>query len=318
MAVIRQGVDQRRPDPGVVLHYQKSRHVHHGSALPARRSAGHPGETCPLSPALAVQRGTMWDMTPRWMPLAAWAAVTAGAAGVGLASVGAVRQVVADEPVQVLSAADVDRILAQPDLELDPLPTLAAATSVPLDPTASASATASSRAVGGEGTRAGGPAVATRRGATNADDRPSGLSGDPRPLSDAAGGLLGANGTNEEGTVTSPSGSPAPSPTPSPTGTPSGSPSPSQTPGPSGSPTDPPSPDGTPTDPASPSASPSPTPSPGATGSPSPTPSPDPTPAPTSTVSPSASPTGSAAPSPTTTPAPSASSTLVPPPSAVP
>ena len=66
-------------------------------------------------------------MSRTWLPFAAWAAVAAGAAAIGLTAVAAVRGVVADTPVRVLSAADVARILADPGEELDPMPILTSA-----------------------------------------------------------------------------------------------------------------------------------------------------------------------------------------------
>ncbi len=67
----------------------------------------------------------------RWLSVAAWAAVAAGTAAVCLTAVSAVRSVVTDAPVQVLTAADVDRLLDQPDAQVVPLATLAPAPSAP-------------------------------------------------------------------------------------------------------------------------------------------------------------------------------------------
>ena len=59
-------------------------------------------------------------MTYRWLSITAWAAMAAGAAAVGLAAVSAVRDVVADAPVRVLTASDVDRLLKDPESQLAP------------------------------------------------------------------------------------------------------------------------------------------------------------------------------------------------------
>ena len=54
-------------------------------------------------------------MRYRWLSITAWAAMAVGAAAVGLAAVSAVRDVVADAPVRVLTASDVDRLLQDPE-----------------------------------------------------------------------------------------------------------------------------------------------------------------------------------------------------------
>jgi hypothetical protein len=73
-------------------------------------------------------------MRYRWLSITAWAAMAAGAAAVGLAAVSAVRDVVADVPVRVLTASDVDRLLQDPESQLAPIATLAAAPSDPERP----------------------------------------------------------------------------------------------------------------------------------------------------------------------------------------
>ena len=78
-----------------------------------------------------------------WVPATAWVAGATGAAVVGLLAVGAVRSAVTDEPVQVLSASDVDRFLQDPEAALAPIVTVetSASTATP-DRTASPTARA--------------------------------------------------------------------------------------------------------------------------------------------------------------------------------
>ena len=66
-----------------------------------------------------------------WVPATAWVAGATGAAVVGLLAVGAVRSAVTDEPVQVLSASDVDRFLEDPEAALAPLVTVEPGDSAP-------------------------------------------------------------------------------------------------------------------------------------------------------------------------------------------
>ena len=65
-------------------------------------------------------------MRYRSLSVAAWTVVALGSAAVGLTAVSAVRSVVTDSPVRVLSPAEVERLLDEPDAELQPLATLAA------------------------------------------------------------------------------------------------------------------------------------------------------------------------------------------------
>ena len=70
-------------------------------------------------------------MRSRVLPVVVWIGLAAGATGIGLATVSAVRAAVADDPVRVLSAADVAVLLQEPGADLDPIATLAAADTLP-------------------------------------------------------------------------------------------------------------------------------------------------------------------------------------------
>lgn len=135
----------------------------------------------------------MARMGHRWASAAAWVAVTAGAAVVGLAAVSAVRDAVADDPVQVLTAGDVSRILEEPQVSLAPLATVAPAESVP--DVAVLRAPVRSQA---------------RRPGTNADDEDSPL--EPGPVSakgsrDASGATGRSGSTRSTGETGSTGGS---------------------------------------------------------------------------------------------------------------
>ncbi len=66
-----------------------------------------------------------------WLPVAAWVAGATGAAVVGLAAVSAVRDYVADAPVQALSVEEIERLLGQPSSTFEPIATVAAAPAPP-------------------------------------------------------------------------------------------------------------------------------------------------------------------------------------------
>lgn len=75
------------------------------------------------SRARAGRLGAMWR---RCASFTAWVAVTAGAAAVSMAAVSAVRDSEADDPVQALTSEEVERLLAQPLAEPEPIVTLGA------------------------------------------------------------------------------------------------------------------------------------------------------------------------------------------------
>jgi hypothetical protein len=198
------------------------------------------------------------------MPVAAWAAVAAGATVVGLTAVGAVRHVVADDPVEVLSTEDINRILAEPDAELMPIPTLVAR---------SPAGAREQGSVGGVADRqpsdpttwepSGGEPAAT---ATDRQDTLEAAPATPRRqlgITDAA---------SEVGTEPTPSSSVTSEPTVDPSVDPSVEPTVEPTADPSASGGTSPSPDGSPSGSPEPSASPSPSPTPSPTATPSPTP----------------------------------------------
>jgi hypothetical protein len=258
--------------------------------------------------------------TSRAVPLVAWVALAAGATAVGMATVSAVRGVVADDPVRVLTASEVDALLGDADASLDPVATLVAASSLPKG--------AGNREPGAQlDSREAGFAQADRGSQvpTNADDSPSRLGQDPGTLNGDTGDPERRSSGDRSGsgrkkaTPDDENVAPAPPSTSHPIspGDPTATPQPSESdripafvPSPSPTPTDipgvTPSPSPTDTPGVTPSPSPTPTPSvvPSTTASPTPEPA---TPAPTSTSQPA-----TPAPTSTTTPGPSVTPTVVP------
>jgi hypothetical protein len=215
-------------------------------------------------------------MRSRVLPVVVWLGLATSAAGVGLATVSAVRGVVADAPVRVLSAQEVESLLAQPEADLDPIATLTFSRTAPKlsrvddgqivsDPQAGSSTfTDQSPAPGNgddeasrwgsdSGILPGGRARPVRRMELGTDDvgAAGGASWSGAPWS-------GAPSASPSHTATEPE-SPSPTPTPSDSATPSATPSPSVT---------------TPTPTPTPTATPTPTPWPSTTASrPAPNPS---------------------------------------------
>ena len=75
--------------------------------------------------------GTLGACGPACFPSWSGSALPPVPRAIGLATVSAVRAAVADDPVRVLSAADVAVLLQEPGADLDPIATLAAADSLP-------------------------------------------------------------------------------------------------------------------------------------------------------------------------------------------
>ncbi len=134
-----------------------------------------------------------------WVPAAAWAAGAAGAALVGLTAVSAVRDYVADAPVQSLSVAEIEALLGEPGASLEPIATVAAAPSLPAHRTVRAQSLSSAQPRGNADDRGYG-----RDNATLSAQGSSQGSVDP-PEEDPPAGTTGATGTT--GRVAASSGS---------------------------------------------------------------------------------------------------------------
>ena len=150
-------------------------------------------------------------MRYRWLSITAWAAMAVGAAAVGLAAVSAVRNVVADAPVRVLTASDVDRLLQDPESELAPIAIVAAAPSDPERPESLVvppAGTESSESVVG-GYPSGARSTVSAQGATAAEPSSGGSAG-------GAGAGTGSTSGQVSGAGLGGSASPVPTdPTPS-------------------------------------------------------------------------------------------------------
>ena len=160
----------------------------------------------------------------RAVPLVAWVALAAGATAVGLATVSAVRSVVADAPVRVLTSSEVDALLKDGEANLTPIATLAAANSLPVG------ADQGGQGVQLDSREAG--YVETDRGSavpTNADDSPSRLGQDPGTLNGDTGDAR-QRSDSDRGRADSGKSTKGPAPTSSPRPVTPGDPTPTPTP----------------------------------------------------------------------------------------